>query len=887
MKKVFTSLFLLMLGVMATYATDYGLKIAGVNVTSTGYVSAGQSGTIYWDGSKLIFTNVSLTTADNVVYYSGTSAITLQFQGNNTVTSTGTTVLFSYHASMTIQGRLNTGDRLTVRYTGSETGKLGVYVRDGKNLNIYDLYMTVSGKNSGLVAETGDGFASKLSVVTAVLDINSTGGSAAIRGFSSASFDSSDAYMTDGCYYDTTNKRSANSDGTVATGIETDAPLFVGGAIVGIGYSGDKDITPAGVTEGTIKYNHTSKTLTFNAVKMTTEISGDLYNVVWNKNLDGLTIQFNGNNTLALSSNSNGSVLKTEKKMTIKGEGVDLGKLTTLSGNIGIYAPNGEVIIDNASVFANGNHGVCGENSKTLNLTVKNAFLAAKGTSGSIHNVENCVLTGVQSAIDIAPGVCYHKNLKGFGTATELYKDIIWILPWSEDYNVSVLGTKVTDLNREGIAVDGLTAGSIVFDKDSKTLTLDGVKMTGPEEVSGSEVYAIAGSGIEKIVFNGENTITNDGNCFYLTNNVTMEGTGKIIATSNKHSGIYNGTSLNININNTAKFFGKMNGIWGDVGNLTLTKAGSNSDYYFKGTDVAAVRAKSLTLTDMDYWSGSDGTPGCYFDNVYVRQNGGAEVKGDNVVNFYKLDDSDHYGIVIANVELTRHSRFGLGSKYITAGGPQAVTFDSNGNIALNNVTIDTGDAYCSIVTNASKFDNLTFTIYGDCELKQPSGWMNTIFTKNTTIKGDGNLTIGYDLSVFGDMTLTLDNVNINTTTIDGSSSNPSNLVVKLTTPGKRIRTNRVKYFKSLELQNGTLILEPEGAHFDAAQQCVVNASGTQATGIVFADASATGIEGVIMNADAEVTDVFDAEGRQLNEMQPGVNIVRMSDGTTKKIIKK
>ena len=96
-----------------------------------------------------------------------------------------------------------------------------------------------------------------------------------------------------------------------------------------------------------------------------------------------------------------------------------------------------------------------------------------------------------------------------------------------------------------------------------------------------------------------------------------------------------------------------------------------------------------------------------------------------------------------------------------------------------------------------------------------------------------------------------------------------------------------MRYFKSLDLQNGTQILEPEGAHFDAAQYCVVDASGAVASGVVFADASATGIEGVIMNADAEVQDIFDAEGRQLNEMQNGVNIVRMSDGTTRKVIKK
>ena len=77
MKKVFTSLFLLMLGVMATYATDYGLTVAGVNVTSTGNVSAGQSsGTINWDGSTLTFTNVTISNTNSIVYFTGTSSLT-------------------------------------------------------------------------------------------------------------------------------------------------------------------------------------------------------------------------------------------------------------------------------------------------------------------------------------------------------------------------------------------------------------------------------------------------------------------------------------------------------------------------------------------------------------------------------------------------------------------------------------------------------------------------------------------------------------------------------------------------------------------------------------------------------------------------------------------
>ena len=134
---------------------------------------------------------------------------------------------------------------------------------------------------------------------------------------------------------------------------------------------------------------------------------------------------------------------------------------------------------------------------------------------------------------------------------------------------------------------------------------------------------------------------------------------------------------------------------------------------------------------------------------------------------------------------------------------------------------------------------------------------------------------------------MTLDDVNIDAEQ-DIYSPNTANLNVKLTTAGKRIKAgNKVYGWNKISLLNGTKIIEPEGGRLSDDYSTVVTASGSTATGVVFGDASATGIEGVIMNADAEVQGIFDAEGRQLNEMQPGVNILRMSDGTTRKVIKK
>ncbi len=50
-----------------------------------------------------------------------------------------------------------------------------------------------------------------------------------------------------------------------------------------------------------------------------------------------------------------------------------------------------------------------------------------------------------------------------------------------------------------------------------------------------------------------------------------------------------------------------------------------------------------------------------------------------------------------------------------------------------------------------------------------------------------------------------------------------------------------------------------------------------------------TGIEAVTAESvsNAEITDIYDLNGRRRDALQPGVNIVKMSDGTTRKVIKR
>jgi len=50
-----------------------------------------------------------------------------------------------------------------------------------------------------------------------------------------------------------------------------------------------------------------------------------------------------------------------------------------------------------------------------------------------------------------------------------------------------------------------------------------------------------------------------------------------------------------------------------------------------------------------------------------------------------------------------------------------------------------------------------------------------------------------------------------------------------------------------------------------------------------------TGIEAVAADgvSNADITDIYDLNGRRRDALQPGVNIVKMSDGTTRKVIKR
>lgn len=881
---------------MATYAENYGLYVCGTQVTSSN-ASNIKPGVQYNAASKkLTLTNANLDGGNSVVI-KNENIEDLKINIIGTCTLKANTDVLIFKKKTLIDGVYGTCGTLKLETTKSSGAT--IWVQDGSELNIYNLWLTAKGINYSIYADGNE----KVWLSCCVLNATVTSGTnGAFTGFASASFDGGDAYLTTGAYNSSQKAVcESSSSSTRLMTVETTGSLIVGSDIVRVGTS--SNVTPVEMTAGSAVYDDPTKTLTLNGAKISTTKN----NIVRNNKINGLKIKLVGANELK---GATGSCIRTEKNMTIEGDGhLLLGNASLSIENVwsGIAFSGGSTLtFNNATVMVDANgFGISGGNGlsyTTETAVVKNSLIAARG-KGSIAFGNFKTLTLEGSCLNTglsAEGVCWRQALGGFGTATELYKgeDVVVLAVPTETYDVSVLGEQLNDANCYKFVTDGMTAGIIGYDNSSKKLTLNNVTLAAPEGVGDVGIES-KNHAVETITLTGDNAVTTKGTAFDLYGDVTIEGSGSLIATSTESSGIsmtqYSGNcTLTLNVNNTVKFLGASRGIWGHSGHtsdLVLKKAGDNSDYYFKGTSYGAVyEVSDLKLTDMDFWSGSDGTPGCYFDGGYVRQNGGATVKGDNVVNFYQLGSSDRYGIKVGGVEVTYCNRQGVGSKYITAGGGTAVTYDNTSKtLTLNGATIDVGSEDINPIYNIS-CDNLVVNVTGENTLNTNSGFTSFNIRKNTTIQGSGKLHLTGNrggIYAYSNSEIRLNDVDIDMDyNLDGDEN--CKLYVNLTTAGKRISVDGyVTNWNTIYLQNDTQILEPEGAKLSDDYTKVVTAAGGAAKGVVFADKDATGIMGIEMDQNAEVESIFDAQGRQVDELQQGVNIIRMSDGTTRKVIKK
>lgn len=219
-----------------------------------------------------------------------------------------------------------------------------------------------------------------------------------------------------------------------------------------------KDLSVIDGVDGKMSYNPETKTLTMEDVTInTTDLNG-----IWNKEVKGLKINLVGNNTITAKS----SCIAINKTSTISGSGT----LRLKSENCGIFLPS-SLSVEGVKLYAEGKYGVAGNDGTSGEiLTLRNAYVEATGSSGSICDLQNLVLDG--SSITQPTGAAFDANV----------------------HAVALNGKAVTD--KVVIAPDNNSIGTITADVPARKqgiYNLNGIKLTQQWDDLPAGIYIVDG----------------------------------------------------------------------------------------------------------------------------------------------------------------------------------------------------------------------------------------------------------------------------------------------------------------------------------------------------------------------------------------------------------
>lgn len=212
--------------------------------------------------------------------------------------------------------------------------------------------------------------------------------------------------------------------------------------------------------DGKISYNPETNTLTMEDV--TINATGN-NNGILNEDVKGLKIEVVGNNVIT-TTNACISILEPS---TISGPGTLRLKS---SDNCGIYVKS-SLTVEGVKLYAEGDYGVAGIDGRSGEiLTLRNSYVEATGSDGSIIDVEDLVLDG--SSITQPTGAAFDANV----------------------HAVALNGKTVTD--KVVIESDNNSIGTITVDVPARKqgiYNLNGVKLTQQWEDLPAGIYIVDG----------------------------------------------------------------------------------------------------------------------------------------------------------------------------------------------------------------------------------------------------------------------------------------------------------------------------------------------------------------------------------------------------------
>ena len=390
---------------------SYGIKIAGVDVTSLNSkdlsVIDGVDGKMSYNSETKTLTMEDVTiniTGENVgIWNKEVKGLKINLVGNNTITSSEACISILEPSTISGSG--------TLRLKSSNN--CGIYLPSSLAVEGIKLYAEGKWGIAGQVFQTSGNV---LTICNAYVE--ATGSKGSILEVEDLVLDGCSITQPSGAEFDA-KYHSVLLNGELVTDKVVIEPDSYGVRIADVDVTAlnCKDLSVIDGVDGKISYDPETKTLTMEDVTINTT---DFYGIVNNDVMD-MKINLVGNNTITTTN----ACITIYKTSTISGSGTLRLKS---SSDCGLYMKSSSLTVESVKLYAEGIYGVAGfDGVSGETLTLRNAYVEATGSNGSICDLQNLILDGC--SITQPTGAAFDANVYGVALNGELVTDKVVIEP--------------------------------------------------------------------------------------------------------------------------------------------------------------------------------------------------------------------------------------------------------------------------------------------------------------------------------------------------------------------------------------------------------------------------------------------------------------------------
>ena len=834
----------------APTATDYGLKVAGVDVTSDNCadlsVIDGVKGTVSYDPATKTLTlqDATIDKADEFTIENiSVDGLKVNIVGTNNLSTTK-------YSSINVEKTTTFQGSGTLKVKGKSYGisfgnnNLDIIIRDCK------MYIEGEWGIDGFIVNTN------LTIINANIEINSL--REAITRIDNLSLLRCAITEPAGAIFDASQRCLVVGGAYVSKlVIAPEKPVFkVAGVEVTDANSGNLT-TIAGV-EGKASYDPETQTLTLdNATITTNAVAG-----IANESATGLQVKLVGNNTIT-SASAAGMVIGRQTRI------VGDGKLkVTSTGTSAILMQGAPLSIEGCSVVAEGKYGIYADKGDVKEvLTIRTASVEAQGASGSIAGLSNLLLA--RCIISQPQGAAYDKTLKGVAKDGGLVTDRVVID--IEKYGLLIGGIDVTSANYDAIdKLPGVT-GSLSYDPAKKILRMAYAAIPTDDDKVAVHNQSVDGL---KIEMTGENAMSGGTGCI-LERPTTITGSGNMTITGTKGCGVaLKNTMLTIK-GVEVRVSGATEGISGDK-SAGCGLAVNDAHVEAEGSQGSVVGISKLQLNTCYIKEPS----GAAFDATLK----GVAVKGALVKEKVVMTPPIKYGVMVAGVEVTVDNCADLS---VIDGVKGTVSYDpATKTLTLKDATIDKSGDY-----NIYNYglDGLKIKVLGTNSLTSDND-ISINLKEEATFVGNGTLKIKsnyYGIGIRRDeVNCTISECKMYIEGVDGIDGYfvENDLTIRGAYIELDCRDDLITYITNLHLVDCE-IKQPKGAVYDTALKAIV-VDGVKQKGKLVIEPTTDGIGTIDADVPARKQGIYTLQGVKVaqdwSSLPPGIYI---RDG--KKMIKR